>query len=202
MQKRKMALWEGIVVFASNHLHKNCFLFIQMDSRMLYWCAIWYASSGWNLSICSAVGCWYKYGEYGKDWCILWALYKICTFPLLLTKYIVQTSGQIAEETKKVEVKPPKSLFTAKKKMDPRSIKVEQIGNGCFNGLTNFIDAVEIARQITLLEYTIFTKLTPEELLSIGWMKESKGNKFNSFHTCMQNGLHQMLRNLFPNLIF
>jgi son of sevenless len=36
---------------------------------------------------------------------------------------------------------------------------------------------IEIARQITLIEYEIFRKIQPNEFFNLGWSKKNKGKK-------------------------
>lgn len=56
----------------------------------------------------------------------------------------------------------PKAYPLSKGIRDPRRVRLEQI------------HPVEVARQLTLIEFQMFCKISSEELLGLGWMKESK----------------------------
>jgi hypothetical protein len=66
------------------------------------------------------------------------------------------------KEFEKKAQKLPKSYLLSKEPKDPRLIRFEDI------------HPVEIARQLTLVEFTMFERVTNEELLGLGWMKDSK----------------------------
>jgi len=73
-----------------------------------------------------------------------------------------QASGQHNADNA-AQAKLPKVLITSSLlKADPRNITLDQL------------NPIEVARQITILEFSIFEKITPEELLSLGWMTDSK----------------------------
>jgi son of sevenless-like protein len=71
-------------------------------------------------------------------------------------------SGMEDEIVAKTVDPPPKSIVMSRIPNDPRTLKVEDI------------HPVELARQLTIMEFNIFGKVNAEELLGLGWMKESK----------------------------
>jgi hypothetical protein len=56
----------------------------------------------------------------------------------------------------------PKSIVMNRIPNDPRTLKLEDI------------HPIEVARQLTLIEFGMFEKVNAEELLGLGWMKDSK----------------------------
>lgn len=71
-------------------------------------------------------------------------------------------SGIENKSVKVPTVNAPKPIVMSKVPNDPRTLKLEDI------------NPVELARQLTLMEFTVFQKVNAEELLGLGWMKDSK----------------------------
>lgn len=81
---------------------------------------------------------------------------------LIIIHLQCQTSGQKTLAQAKTQVTPRVLIQSKILKMDPRTIALDQL------------NPVEVARQITLMEFGIFEKITPEELLTLGWATDSK----------------------------
>lgn len=46
-----------------------------------------------------------------------------------------------------------------------------------YQWLLESVEPLEIARQLTLMEYNLYKKIAPKELLSLSWQKEGKEEK-------------------------
>jgi hypothetical protein len=81
----------------------------------------------------------------------------------ILTDLKQNTDKQFTKEDLKKKMKNwPKSYLLSRAPKDPRQINILDV------------NPIEIARQLTLTEFAIFEKVTSEELLGLGWNKDSK----------------------------